>query len=208
MKKILLTTTPFIIVSLFLLSLATDVWGQSASLYFSPSSQSVSLNQEFSVQVMINTSGVNVNGVTADFTFPTDRLQVVSIDDADSEFTQELESTFSGGTVYISRGTPGGESFNGTGNVATVNFRATGSGTATLEFTSDATVTDTGANNVLGSTSSATIASGSLPAAGVFDRPVTIIIGAFALILICIGVIAILQYKKEKNHQLELTSTG
>lgn len=162
-----------IFIALFLTLSVEPVNAQSASLYFSPSTRSVGLNQSFSISIMINTGGVAVNGVTADFTYPAARLEVVSIDSSSSEFSIQAEEDYtSAGTVYISRAISGGNSFTGTGVVAVVNFRSTTSGTSTLSFTNDAIITSASENptNVLGTTQTATITAGSIPATGLLDE--------------------------------------
>lgn len=157
----------------FLTLTVKPVNAQNASLYFSPSTRSVGINQSFSISIMVNTGSVAVNGVTADFTYPAARLEVVSIDSSSSEFSIQAEEDYSSaGTVYISRAVSGGNSFTGIGVVAIVNFRATTSGTSTLTFTDDTIVTSASENpiNVLGTTQTATITAGSIPATGLLDE--------------------------------------
>lgn len=191
----------------FLIITVIPVNAQNTTLYFSPSSTSVELNQSFAITIMINTGGDAVNGVTADFTYPSERLEVVSIDSSTSDFSIQAEEDYSSaGTVYISRAISGGDSLTGTGVVAIVNFRATTAGTSTLAFTDDAIVTSASEDptNVLGSTETATITSGSgtLPVAGLFDKPVLLFGIAIALLLISIGFVGILQYLKDRKHKL------
>jgi hypothetical protein len=184
----------------FLLAPINNVKAADATLYFSPATYTASLNQTFSIKIYINTGGNNANAVTADFTYPSSRLQVTGITTTSSVFSSEAEESYSTpGTVNISRFVSGGGSYNGTGEVATINFRSTSSGTSTLAFTSDAAVTDTDATNVLGTTTSATISTGTVPATGVFDRPVLMFTIITSLLLISLGLIGILQYKKERK---------
>jgi hypothetical protein len=57
-----------------------------ASLYFTPSSGSYTAGTNLAVQVYTNTGGQGVNAVQADFTYPTTKLQVSSVDFTGSAF--------------------------------------------------------------------------------------------------------------------------
>jgi hypothetical protein len=199
MRKLLAKT---IIVSTFVFStlsiINSKVSAQSASLYFSPSSYSVATNQSVAVKIMVNSGGENINGVTADFTYPSQLLEVVSIDATDSIFSIEAEQTYDTTTVYISRGTT--SSYSGTGEIATVNFRSISNGTATLSFTDDVLVTSADTSlDILGATNEGTITIGSVPATGFFDKPALLFTILTSLLLAGIGSLGVLQYFKEKK---------
>ncbi|MBN2016385.1 hypothetical protein JW766_06180 [Candidatus Dojkabacteria bacterium] len=108
-------------------------------------------NSTLAVDIYLDTGSININAVTADFTYPAEVLKVKNIDIENSLFSQFIEKDYSqSGTVYISC-----VSFNGisrTGVVARVTFEILGPGTAQLEFTQDVAVLDTDRSvNVLGS---------------------------------------------------------
>jgi len=155
------------IVSIFTLTILTypfllssDVYAQNASLYFSPASTTTSVGQSFSVRVMLDTSDEETLGVTADFTYPSNLLQVSSIDSSSSVLPNSSEEDYSqAGTVYISRYTI--DAYSGTGEIVTVNFTALAAGSATLSFTSDAAVASSGGDeDILSTTDEATITIG------------------------------------------------
>lgn len=205
-KKVITSLILSSLVGAVLLLLPSKVRAQSASLTFSPASQSVGINQTFSVAIMINTGGVAVNGVTADFTFPSARLEVVSIDSSSSVFNLTAEENHASGVVYISRAVSGGGSYNGSGEVVTVNFRSTATGSSTLAFTDDAAVTDAGtSSDVLGTTGTGTVSAGSLPATGLSDQKEAMLIMLamiVGVIVINLGLIGQIQHLN-KNKLLE-----
>ncbi len=204
MKKLFSILITILLLILTYGILPKNIYAANPTLYFSPSSTTVSLNQTFAVSVMVNTNSNEVMGVTADFTYPTDKLELLSIDSSTSEFSIEAEQDYSSGTVYISRAVSGGSSYNGTGVVTVVNFKATASGTSTLTFTDDAVVTDASdePTNILGTTQTATITCGSVPPTGIFDKPL-LLAGIFlALALIAVGSMGIHQYIKDHKNKL------
>jgi len=196
----------FLTISIYLISPST-VYAQNATLYFSPSSATVSSGQTVTVTVMVNTGEDDISGVTADFTYSSSLIEYVSTDSTNSDFSIEAEEDHVTGTVYLSRAVSGGDSFNGIGEIAQVTFRGSSNGTATLSFTDDALVTSSGdtPTDVLGTTTNGTITVGSssgVPATGIFDKPVVIAIGIGAILLICIGSIAVIQYAKDRKYKL------
>lgn len=204
MKKLSIIVSILIVFALFFsLGKRNNAYAQNASLYFSPSTYTTGLNQTFSIAIIVDTNGLEVSGVTADFTYPSDILQVVSIDSTNSEFGIEAEQDYDSTNVYLSRATSGGTSFSGIGEVAVVNFQAISSETATLTFTDDALVTSSGENpqDVLGTTGQATITAGNLPNTGLLDRSVTMLFYFLATALICIGSLGVLQYIKEREQK-------
>ncbi len=209
MKKTFKTITIFLVCFLFFLLNVNVSNAQSASLYFSYSSLSVRLNQTFSIKVIINTGGTAVSSATAKFTYPADKLQFISIDGSNSVFDNQTGSTGGGGTVTISRycDPAGCVSYNGTGELATVNFKAIGNGSAQLSIIKNESAVMTYAqspNNILDSVGTSTIYIGSLPSAGIFDKPKVVILTSIALILICLGIIGVLQYRKEKKFRTNI----
>lgn len=189
------------------LALPKKIYAQNATLYFSPSSATVASGQTVTITVMVNTNGDDISGVTADFTYSSSLIEYVSTDSSNSDFSIEAEEDHVTGTVYLSRAVSGGDSFNGIGEIAQVTFRGSSNGTATLSFTDDALVTSSGDDptDVLGTTSDGSVtvgASSSVPATGIFDKPVVIAIGIGAILLICIGSVGVIQYAKDRKYKL------
>ncbi|MHB8107234.1 MAG: stalk domain-containing protein [Candidatus Cryosericum sp.] len=91
---------------------------------------------DLSVAVGINTVGQVVNAVRAYVKFDAAKLEVVRIDAASSRFPMQWPTTFdnTAGTIDINRTCLGGETFDGTGLVASIIFRARAAGTATVEL--------------------------------------------------------------------------
>lgn len=201
MKKVFKIIFVLCFVASTLIFLPTEnAHAQSASLYFSYSSLQVSLNESFSINVMVNTGGSDINTVTAAVSFPQDTLEYVSSDGTNSVLESAVTDTESGGVVTVTRYAQAGTTYNGTGEFVTLNFRAIESGTATLSFTDDSYVSG-GDDNLLGTTGTSTIYVGNLPSAGIFDKPKVVLIVVGALILVGLGSLGILQYLKEKQDK-------
>lgn len=117
----------------------------TATLSLSPSSYSVSVNNAFAVKVVVNTGGQSAYGADINrLGFNPSILQVV---DADSGTTgvqispgvlmpltiiNKVDNT--GGSIQFSQLATPGSTFNGSGNLATITFRAVGTGTANVTF--------------------------------------------------------------------------
>lgn len=103
-----------------------------ASLKLSPGAKTVSLNQEFNVDlVLVAVDPVNSAEVT--LRFPTDRLSVVSVSSTGSVITVwAAQPTFSNtnGTVSFAGGRT--SSFRGSGKLVTVRFKALRTGDAAV----------------------------------------------------------------------------
>ena len=133
----------------------TPVVTAQSALSLSPVSSNVTAGANFSVQVRVNTNGQTVNGVDAQLSYPTNRLEVLSIDDNNSNFEHPAESTASNGTISLAYAT----STPKTGNllVATINFRALSAGTANVNFSANSEVISNISNsNVLNSRTNGT----------------------------------------------------
>lgn len=123
----------FVFFSIFLLAglsflFAPKVNGVgNASLYFSPSSGSVIVGQNFSLAVRVNTSGVAINAGEGSIVFDSAKLQAVSISKTSSVFTLwATEPSFSNadGTIEFAGGVPNPGYSGSSGVVITINFKA------------------------------------------------------------------------------------
>jgi hypothetical protein len=97
-----------------------------ALLYLSPKEGNYNVDDEFSVDVLLNTVGSSVVVAAAYLSYNTSKLEVLAVDLSGSifEFTAEKEINAKDGKIKITLGkpTPGVKVHNG--KVATVNFRA------------------------------------------------------------------------------------
>jgi len=145
MKKLLICF--IVLVGVF--AFGQNASAQTATLSFSPSSQTLQTGALFTVTVMVNTGGQQVNAVAAYFTYPADKLEALQVNTSGSVMKFSAEATAGGGQVRISGGspTPGVVGFQ---QVGSVQFRVLRPGAATLSFTPDsAALTDVGNQNIL-----------------------------------------------------------
>jgi len=105
------------------------------SMFLTPSAQTLLPNTTFSVAVRIDTKGALVNAVQAYVSFPTNLVQVLSVDGTGSAFAIEAENLVGAGFIRNARGNIANVS--GDLLVATINLRSlTTAGTANLLFVS------------------------------------------------------------------------
>jgi hypothetical protein len=105
----------------------------TASMYLSPSSQTVTQGSTISVTVHEDSSTDTVNGVQVSLTFPADKLSYTSVTYTTSAFNIQTGAAGGTGTVKFSVGkTP--PPVSGDQIVAVVNFQAIATGTANVGF--------------------------------------------------------------------------
>ena len=110
----------------------------AATLYLSPASSSVQQGNNISIAIRVNPGGDPVNAAQANLSYPTDKLNFVSITSS-SAFPFEVESSGGSGSVRIARGNI--SSVSGDQLVATVTFSAkTTTGTAAITFASGSSI--------------------------------------------------------------------
>ncbi len=115
---------------------AVPVLAAGSYLYLSPSSAIVGQNDMFNVLVRINTGDEVINAVQANFSYPADRIEFVSVSGSGSAFKTEAPSSGGNGDVLIARGQIGG--VKGDVLLATATFRSlAGSGSALMAFTAE-----------------------------------------------------------------------
>lgn len=115
---------------LFCMFVAAPVF--AAEISFSTQTTQVSVNQEFEVNVYLDTSGENINAISATVSYPGSMLQVKEILDANSVVPLWVEQphAVSGGVTFAGI-IPGG--YNGkNGLVMTVVFQALGGGSGSI----------------------------------------------------------------------------
>lgn len=145
--KILLRTLFFCITLSILLFSASEVEASSgASLSFRHEDFS---DGEIVTTIFLDTGEKEINAITADFTYPSNLLEVVEIKTSKSIFENFIELDHSlDGIVFISGYSTEGISDEGT--VATVVFKTLSPGVAQLKFTEEtAVLSSSNSSNIL-----------------------------------------------------------
>lgn len=125
-KKFLL----FIIIFFFFLFFPKVVF--ASTLYLFPGSGSIGIGGVTYVQIRLSAGGDSVNGVSAYLSYPSDKIEVVSMSYGGA-FGIAAEGSYGGGGVRISRGNISG--VGGDVNVGTMGIRGKTTGSATISFT-------------------------------------------------------------------------
>lgn len=103
------------------------------TMYLSPASQVMPINNTFTVQVRENSGTTAVNAVQANLTYPTSLLTFVSMSTTGTAFSTAGPSSGGGGTVSIAAGTPCTttcSTVTGDQLIATITFKSTTTGGA------------------------------------------------------------------------------
>lgn len=150
----------------------------AASLFFVPSTGEFALSKEIVANLKIDSEGIGVNAAQATIRFPSDTLEVKSIDKTDSAFSFWLEEPLfsnTDGAITFIGGTPYGVS-GASIQVIRVTFISKGSGIAPITF-SDAAVTasDGSGTNILSKTSDASFTISPIKEIPVITPPTKII---------------------------------
>ncbi|MEO7904315.1 MAG: cohesin domain-containing protein [Candidatus Saccharimonadales bacterium] len=102
-------------------------------LYLTPVTGIFATGATFTMTIKEDSRSVAVNAIQANLTYPTTRLEFISINTSTSPFTTTVESTGGSGSVKIGVALLGG-SRTGDQIVATVTFKASTSGSAVVSF--------------------------------------------------------------------------
>ena len=125
---------------------------EAATLSVSPGTGVYTSNSNFTVRVVVNTSGKSINAAEGTLNFNPSELAVVSASRGGSIFNlwvAEPSFSNSAGTISFSGGLPSGY-IGGSGNIMTVTFKAKGSGASKVSFSSASVLANDGAGtNVL-----------------------------------------------------------
>ena len=120
---------------LFSFSFTSQVF--SATLSLSPSASTVASGNIFTEKIVVNTAGKSINNAEGTIQFPTDLLEVVSVNKGSSVFSLWVEEpSFSNytGKITFNGGVPN-PGYNGSfGTLATITFKAKKSGSASIIF--------------------------------------------------------------------------
>jgi hypothetical protein len=118
---------------------------RAAALYFSPVAVSVVAGHGFSVNVGVASADKAMNAASGTVSFPSDKLEVVSVSKADSIISLWVqEPSFSSNSVNF-EGIVLNPGFTGSaGRILTINFRAKTAGVALLTFSSGSVLANDG----------------------------------------------------------------
>lgn len=126
---------------------------KAATLYFSPSTGSFNVGQNFSVSIHVSSTGQAMNAISGVVSFPQDKLRITSLSQASSIISlwvQEPEFSNTGGTASF-EGIVLNPGFTGSaGKIVTVHFSAKAAGNAIVSFASGAILANDGkGSNIL-----------------------------------------------------------
>ncbi len=124
---------------LFCVGLALPALADAASLYFSPSSASYTIGEQFSVSVYVSSPDQAMNAGSGIVSFPNDKLEVTSLLKSGSIVTLWVqEPSFSNSTGKVTfEGIILNPGFTGSaGKILTINFKIKEAGSAFLIFSS------------------------------------------------------------------------
>jgi len=107
----------------------------ASNFFLSRENTNISSGSTTSLDVMIDTKGESVNGISAFLSYPKDILDVawITYDDA---FPIQAEEFFGDGLIKISRGSYIGEAGNAVA-IATIGFTAKSEGNAVVSFVTE-----------------------------------------------------------------------
>ncbi len=129
----------FIFFFVFFVGFFNSSAAQGASFVLSPSSGSYQIGQNFSVAINVSSLEQSVNAVSGVISFPTDKLEVVSISRVNSKvnfWAQEPSFSNTSGSINF-EGIILNPGFQGqSGEVMTISFRAKGIGIENISLVS------------------------------------------------------------------------
>ncbi len=157
-------------------------FANASTLILSPASGSFTSGQTFTVDINLNTAGAAVDGVDLFYLrYPSNILEVQDSNAGTAGvqiapgtlFSQTLTNIADAATgrITFSAVTTGGTTYNGSGKLATITFKAVGNGTAAVTFdfspgsTSDTNVAGAGADTLT------SVTNGSYTVSGVTTPP-------------------------------------
>ena len=132
-----------------------------ASMYLSSNSGTYNINDEFDINIIVNTGGADSDAATAVINYDSGKLEVVNSQLTPGNFyaipmTNEVNGSVITYSAVIDLGT--NIPANGTGTLATIKFKAKQAGTASVDFTfvpgstlSNSSGVAASGNNILGS---------------------------------------------------------
>ncbi|MDB5194291.1 MAG: hypothetical protein JWN50_305 [Parcubacteria group bacterium] len=150
----------------FLLSII-PAFASADTLSLTPTSGAYSPGKTIPVTVFVSSLSQSVNAVSGTVTFPTDKLQVVSVSKTGSVLSLWVsDPTFSNtaGTVSFEGVVPNPGYIGPSGKIVTINFKVVGQGTATVKWSAGSVLANDGSGtNILKNLNTATYTLGSSP---------------------------------------------
>ncbi len=122
----------------------------SSAANFSLSSlkKEVDLNSFFQVEVNLNTKGEKINAMEAKLNFDPEKIQVISLDTANSIFSLFIQKDFDNekGVITVIAGLPS-PGFSGSGQAFTINLKAVKKGESEIDISSASKILNNDKNN-------------------------------------------------------------
>lgn len=115
----------------FILFLYTANTSFASTFHLFSEKANINVGETIPVNVVIDTKGESVNGVSAFLSYPSDKLEVAWISYSEA-FPVQAEESYENGIIKISRGSFTGEVGNVT--IATIGLRGKVKGAATVSF--------------------------------------------------------------------------
>lgn len=143
--------------SLLLAPTAALALAGGPTLSLQPNTSTISTNNQFTVQIILDTKTYTATAADVKVTFPSDKLQALSIAAGTFLSTELVPGSVGAGTATITMasGTSGKQ---GTGTVATITFKALSAGSAAITFDTSTQIAAIGqTTNVVDTMSSTTV---------------------------------------------------
>jgi hypothetical protein len=125
------------------------------TINLSPTSVSVTNGQSFNIAVRIN-SDQSMNAVDAHILYPSNLLDVVTIDTNGSAFPNSAQQSTSAGSIKIGRYSAANTSVTGNQLIATITFKTKAAGSGQVTVASDSAISSDG-NEIYGGSTPSTI---------------------------------------------------
>lgn len=134
MRKHLLYLSLFSLGMIFLLFTQVSFAYASASLSFSPASESVTVGDSFEIDVILDTGGLSTDGVDLLISYDQLKLEAKNASLGDLYDNKINEDVSQPGKIVLQTISDLGSSFVGTGTLATITFRPIAGGLAQVSF--------------------------------------------------------------------------
>jgi hypothetical protein len=142
-KLLLILTSSIFLFSFFLQSISFAQTTGSATMSFDPENSNANVNENVSIDTLVNAGSENILSVDAYIEYDTTMLEFVSVEDGDF-FPIVTSEDITPGRLYIGAYVDDpATTKTGTGTYAKVTFRALKEGTTTVEYFCDPNVNET-----------------------------------------------------------------
>lgn len=156
-SSLLRSSVAFAVMSLLLAPTTVFALAGGPTLSLLPSASTTSTNNQFTVQLSLDTKSYTVTAVDVKISFPSDKLQALSITPGTFLPSELIPGSVGTGTAAITMA-GGATGKQGTGTVATVTFKALSAGSATITFDASTQIAAVGqTSNVVDTLSPTTV---------------------------------------------------